>query len=308
MKRTRSVQLVAIIIVLLVISIVVYELEVPAKTQQSCQRADSSNNFQESMQLHVGLAEADLWNMMNATGYVEQCYGNNDGLSSRVSLNQITLVQPFDFVVGYPEVAFGHNYMGQEFGESDLASINFPMQLQTLQGSGLWVNTSYSITGSRPSQMDFAYDLWIKNSRAVGAPTNSDFEVMIDPVNNFYYTLVPAAASMDNEMIVLNEMKVSSNWNVYSFPFGGTDAKLIIFVLDSPSQSLKAAISLKPQDFLSFLRSNMGYNIPENYSLMGIELGSEFYPQPFAAQSTWSFDISRLSVSTASSQVIIIPG
>ena len=51
----------------------------------------------------------------------------------------------------------------------------------------------------------------------------------------------------------------------------------------------------------------MGFNIPETYWLMGIEAGSEFYPLPFSTQLTWSWSITKLTISTLSSQVIIIP-
>ncbi len=189
-------------------------LTLVATVPESCLSADSSNNFQESVPLTFGVATADLWNMQNATGYAEQCYGPTTGLSSSILLNQVSLIQPFDFVVGYPEVAFGHNYMGQEFGQSDLASIKFPMQLQSLQNSGMWANVTYSISSSHPSQMDFAYDLWVKNSSQVGVPSSGDYEIMIDPVDTFLYTSVPEA-TMNNESIVIDGLKQSSSWSVF---------------------------------------------------------------------------------------------
>ena len=257
------------------------------------------------MSLAQGLSESDLWNMKSATGYVKQCYGAS-GLSTNISLDQITLAKPFDFVVGYPEVAFGHNYAGQEFAHSDSAAIQFPLQLETLDSRDFWANMTYSISIARPAQMDLAYDLWIKNSTQ-GAPTSGDFEVMIDPVDTYLYASSYDTTVMQNETIIINGQRQTSSWNVYSFPYGGTDAKLIVFAMASPAQSLKEAISLKPNDFISFLRTSMGLNIPRSYWLMGIELGSEFYPQPFGAQPTWSWNISKFSISVASSHIWIIP-
>ena len=133
---------------------------------------------------------------------------------ANILLNQIALTHPYDFVVGFPEVALGHNYMGQEFGQSNLASIQFPMQLRSLENSDMWANVTYSVSNAHPGQMDFAYDLWVKNSSQIGVPSSRDFEIMIDPVDTYLYTSLPEA-TMSNESIVINGLRQSSNWSVY---------------------------------------------------------------------------------------------
>ena len=311
-EKKRIVRLVAVFVVVLIAAgIAIFLYESPTKSgttapspQGNCASADASDGFQETISLPFGVAEADLWNLKTATGYVEQCYQN--GLTTFISLNKMSLVNSDYFVAGYPEIAFGHNYADEEFSNSDNAPIRFPVQLQTLYQSDLWTNVSYSISSNHPSQMDFAYDLWVKNSTQIGAPTSEDYEVMIEPVDTYFYLATPPSAILSNETAIVNGVNQKSSWNMYTFPQGGTKAKLIIFSLSSPKQALNRIISLKPQDFISFASSSMGYNISESYWLMGIELGSEFYPLPTNTQPSWSWTVSWLSVATDSTDVIIV--
>jgi hypothetical protein len=308
---SRSIQLVAVFIIALVASGATgYFLIRPSTTvvkteTENCAVADYSNSFEETIPLEYGLATSDLWNTKNATGDLEQCYGPA-GLTTIISISQVTLANSVEYVAGYPEVAFGHNYMGQEFWHSDQAHIQFPMQLSSIDNDRLWLNMTYSISASQPGEMDFSYDLWIKNSTQIGAPTIRDFEIMIEPVDTYSYTSVPIA-EMNNQSIVVDGLKQSPSWNVYRLPNGGTNASLTIFALSQASQSLSESISIQPWNFISFLNSSLGYRIPKTYWLMGVEAGSEFYPLPFSTQPTWNWNISRLSISAASSQCVVVP-
>lgn len=264
----------------------------------------SSQNLNQNPQedLAYGIAQPNLWNTLSSQGSVTLCYGPLSGLSASVALSDIQL-EHSNTPVGYPEAAYGYSYNGTQFGTQD-QSLLFPMQISSLSYIDLWSNVTYSISNTHPSQLDFGYDLWVEG-QPQGAPSSTDFELLILFTDSFDYTQSPPQNQYSNEISIDSQL-TPVTWQVYTAIPGGTKAKLIIFSLPISNQLLSGTVAIKPYDFISYVATDLTTTPLANYWLRGIEVGTEFLGQP-QSEASMNWAISSFSLSADSKTVYIIP-
>jgi outer membrane protein assembly factor BamB len=268
-----------------------------------------------------GIAQPNLYNLDSSTGTVQQWYDAN-GLTTSIQLLGIqtgpdyppdgaTNVGP----AGYSEVMYGCNLDDASVGNSHSNLLQFPLTVSSLDSLNLWGTPTYSLGTPSPSMpYDFFYDLWLEKTPNSSGPQSGDFEIGITLAysgdsaskllgNGPYGSGIPIG-TLTNQMY-LNGERQSATWNIYYEPFKGTPATFYDFVLATPTPQTSGTVSIRFQDFIDCLSSFPGGSDISTFSLMGIELGTE-YAWLETNQATWSWNISSYYLTTDSSNFLTI--
>jgi hypothetical protein len=281
----------------------------------------SADNPFGQLALANGIAQPNLWGLVggSSTGTVQQCYDSN-GLSTWIQLSGMTTSYkgvPWVPPAGYSEAAYGSNLNDASFGKGSLPNLPFPMLVSSLNNINLWGTATYSLGTPSPSDMPyvFFYDLWLKKNPSSSGPQLGDLEVGITlahagGIGTNPYPIGVLVGHLSDQ-IYINDREQSATWDIY-LGIGGTLAQPFYeFSLATPTQQNGMTISIRFQDFIDALSLSpltLGKDL-STYSLMGVELGTEFAGSAWTSlnhQVTWSWTISSFYLTSSTNNFLTI--
>ncbi len=235
------------------------------------------------------LINSDLWNLRSANCDVRMCY-QPSGINSTVDLTNVTagLVQAGDFV-GYPEVAYGFSARATPFAQMN-SNLAFPIQLDAFAALNLSSSVTYYVAAPRTQPLNFAYDLWIEGNTQPNHGANStDLELMMW-LDNQTFGGSGSQVGLFSTPAVINGSSIDKNssWGVHvSMPSTQRPHELVDYLLANPMTG--GSVSIQISNFIQDAIAHYWHppSNPQNYYLMGIELGSEFAAPNKSASYNW---------------------
>ncbi|MHB1440650.1 MAG: GH12 family glycosyl hydrolase domain-containing protein [Cuniculiplasma sp.] len=267
----------------------------------TCVIGNATNKYQY-VPIKYGAIGTDLWNLEKAKGNTTMKIGENGILNVNSSFSNVT--SEYNTILGYPEIAYGHNLQDELFGNSQAASLVFPMKYSTFSELNFTSQTNYSFKNLTPSNIpiDFSYDLWLEHNPKPGVnPTNSDLEVMIWM---YCQGSQPIGTNMGSftQTVNLNNHNINATWEVWAGRANPWET--VSFVLKSPLRSISSNISINISKFINEAGNVAKLNLSK-YTIMGIEMGNEFGNENIPENiSDWTLSYYAFSVS--SNKILIV--
>jgi len=272
-----------------------------------------NSGFIPSLKLANGIAQPNLYDLVSSTGTVQQCYDDN-GLSTCIKLSGINTNNGSLAPVGYSEAAYGNNLLDQSFGNTQPNQLKFPMQVSSLNNLNLWGASTYSLYTPSPSSMpyNFFYDLWLEKNPTSGQwPQSGDFEVGISLAYAGWIGTDPYPTGVLvghlTDQIYVNGQEQLATWDIYYEILKGSAASFYDFSLAAPTPQNSGTVSIRFQDFISALSSIRDLS---TYSLMGVELGTEYSWGGLNGwinrQATWAWFISSYYLTSNTNNFLTI--
>jgi len=254
------------------------------------------------LSLDSGISQFNLWNAVSASGSIQQCYDKNTGLKTSINLNNIQYYSYSGAPAAYSEIGYGTSLNGVPFGNQNTA-LTFPVDVNSFENLNYQASVNYEFGIPIPSNLpvDFTYDLWIRQpcqdtSNSFSCDIQSkDYEIMIWLYNSNNNAL---GTKVNNTPITIDQL----SWNEFKGT-GSAGATTISFVLTTPKSN--GNISLNLGDFIK-TSGNIVNNDFSGYSLMGVELGTEFGKNNQFTNADWTWEITNFNLSNSINTIPIV--
>ena len=227
-----------------------------------------------------GIGYDDLWNVQSFSGNITTFFTGSGGMEVSANIYHVTAYK--NGILGYPSIGYG--YSGTDYPQGSSSSqLLFPMPLTDFSTMGVeaMVNYSFNYYHTPLLPTDFAFDMYLETQPTQGKyPTHNDIEVMVGLYDSYNPFLGSVIGSF-NSNVMVNGHIVTQDWVVYE---SHSNAWSTIYFLPTETFYLSSAnitISLAP--FL--IHATTIVSPTTSFSLMGIELGTEFGNEHFKADS-----------------------